>query len=176
MAEKLKPEEKSALKNYTGSGYHEINGQMRKCPPDYECVKGELRDKLDRIESALKKAGKLKEPTTVYRGIDVKPAVLQNMLKLAGKLEGTEREYYMPCLTSTSASQSFASSWGGDLLFHIVAKTGLYVSAPGKSLSSQGSSEKELLQSSKARYKVIAVKESVMVGHNPRPVIYLEEL
>ena len=145
----LTPEERSEVVNYTGIGYIDLNKQMRKCPPKFECLQGYLKDRATLIQSAIDKAPKLATPIEVRRGIDVSSSYFPKFLDLMKKREALGQHYQFPSFTSTSLNKGFT----GNVKFHISGvRTGLYV-AP----ISQHKSEQEVLISPNTKYKIVKV-------------------
>jgi hypothetical protein len=153
-------EEMSAVQSYTGAGYASLNDAMRKCPPQFECVKGKLKTRMEHILSALDKAPPLPETTTVSRGIHVYgEEKMKEFLNVAKAARDAGADYQMPCISSTSVKPSPPMGGYGDTAvnFIIEAKTGVYVGA-GTHVSHHPG-EKEIIQSPKAKYRVINVIE-----------------
>jgi hypothetical protein len=146
----LSKDEHSAVRSYTGSGYLALNREMRKCPPNFECLSGHLKSMMDNVQSALDKAGPLPEPVFVKRGITVDSDTVEKLLKGADECKATGEYFPMPCFSSTSVEKGFS----GNFRFQILARTGLYVE-PMTAVTG----EYEVLQSPKAKYKVIGWKK-----------------
>lgn len=164
--------QRSALRDYTIFGYADLNAAMRRCPPDFSCVSGDDKEMMEQLESLLD-GQKLPEPVTVYRGLDLSPRSVRKLLDAARALkESGSTDYRMPSISSTTFQPDAAADLGDSLTFHIRAKSGLYV----ESLSA-ASGEHELIQSSRCKYRVVGVDDSVKVAPGRRkPVIYLEEV
>jgi 8-oxo-dGTP diphosphatase len=172
----LPAKQKSAVEKYSGSGYAGLNESMRKCPPKFECVHGVEKLMMDHITNAVESAGKLPEPTRVFRGIHLTSDVKTQMVALAKKLMTDGRAYRMPSITSTSLSPSTGHGFGQSIVFNIKAKSGLYVED-----ISHHSHEHELIQSANTRYKVLAVEDVDYTNYKgssgiKSTTIYLEEL
>lgn len=165
FAEKLTPDEKSTLKEYSQSMYFYLNSQMRKCPPDYECLAPLMKAYKKDMDSAFEKAKPLPHPVEVARFVDVGKDMDAMLTGAESKLKagGT---FSMPSYTSTSLdaahwehNQDFGGA--GKLKFAIKARTGVYMS---HELSAH-SQEAELLQSPKAKYKVAGVDRATNTIH-----------
>ena len=151
MNSKLTASEISELKSYTGSGYFNLNSKMRSCPPEFECLGKELKEKADKILSAIAKAGKFSTPIKVHRGLSVDQSTLKTFIDTTLKHQNDGTTYQFPSFTSTSVTSGFH----GNVKFHITAKTGIFV----KSLSGF-KSENEVIQSPHTKYKVTEVTKS----------------
>lgn len=179
---------KAAIQDYTAEGYSAMNSAMRKCPPDFSCVSGDMKAQIDIIESAIAKAPKFKEPVDVYRGVSPAPHIREALLKTITECKEKGKAFTMPSFTSTSlhpkvATQGTFGSDANSLLFKIKAKSGLYVES-----ITDNPREFEILQSSKTKYKVHAVAEAVIDASGTllpggklgrkvkKQVIYLEEI
>lgn len=170
-----------AVKRYAGldSSAYPLNGRMRRCPPNFECLPDDptheseiSRQFMEDMVRAVEGAPLLPEPVTVYRGIDLSGRVYrgktgkdqaEELLEAAKAIKGSGDEFRMPSFTSSSLDPKEAADLGGkSITFRILAKSGLYV----ESVSSQPE-ERELVQSPNTRYRVKHV-----IGH----VIDLEEI
>lgn len=161
--EELSVEQEKAVRRYTGDGYGQLNEQMRSCPPKFDCVKD--KDLLANVQSAIDVAGRLPEPVTTYRAIDLHRDKLPEFVAAMQKQADSGAEFGMPSFTSTSLRQGAFETVSG-VQFVIKAKTGLYV----KHISAHPN-EEELLQSPKARYKVGKIRQAGDVAE-----IHLEEV
>jgi hypothetical protein len=152
---KLTSLEVSAIKNYTGSGYSEINAGLRK---------GQTSLLTSRIDSALAKAPTPPPPDLVWRGVS--HAGVQNIIsKLAAGDVITLKGFQ-----STSINPAFAHSWGGaKTLFEIRPARGAYVR-----LISSHKAEYEYLLPHGAKYTVRGVAKVPIQGGNHANVIQLE--
>lgn len=163
--------------------YHRLNESMRACPPEFRCLDKKEKEVLDVLENAIQNAPPLPEPQTVYRGVqNLDPETKQALVDAAKKAMQASGEFRMPSITSTTANLSSLSDFvqlgdEGSVVFHIVAKKGLYVAD-----LSEATSERELLQSSQTRYRVANVAETDFVtqysnsGAARTTTIYLEEV
>jgi hypothetical protein len=160
----------SNLRSYTGGRYSLYNKEMRKCPPEFECLSDQLRSEVTAMDDALHQP--LPRPAVVWRGIVIgNPAVKTAMLEDARKHMAEGRTYKLPSFTSTSFNAGSAMhAFGSSVVYRIVARTGL----PAKPFS-QHKYEDELLQSSRCQYRV-AGAEVVTAGKHTNHVIYLEEM
>ena len=161
---KLSQQERSAIKQYTGSAYSSLNKKMRSCPPEFNCVEGSQKTLMVNLEKALSKAPLFAAPVNLGRRITLSGETLDTLIKTAKQLQETGGLYQMPSITSASINEH---AWSGNVKFHIKARTGLYVN----SISSNAGSEQEVIQSSRAKYKVTHV-EHVLGKTN----IHLEEV
>ncbi len=162
-----------AIESYTSmDGYAGLNRAMRSCPPNFECVQGDEKTKLDNIEDAIKISGKFPQPVMVHRGLvcgnSQTAAALAHAAQTA--LDGGH-EFKMPSLTSTSTKDKVAqvspTSKDRGIAFKITARTGIYVDQ-----ISANKGEREMIQSAHTRYKVAKVEKTEVGGH----VIHLEEM
>lgn len=161
---KLTSGEKSSIRSYTGSSYYSLNSAMRSCPPDFDCVEGSQRDKMNNILSALNKAGSLPKPTVVRRGISLTGSTLTKFLATVKQTQEAGGEFNFDSFASTSTTGGF----GGNVKFEILAKRGLFV----RSIS-QHPGEDEVILSPKSKFKV---NEVVEIGSYGKTLIRLEEV
>ncbi len=171
---KLDDTQKLAVRKYSASSYGKLNGEMRKCPPDFDCLSESAKNFLDVLESAIEAAPPLPKPVTVFRGINV-PETRDEILGQLQKIQESGGTYTMPSVTSTSVDPGLVNNFaGGDngIIFRIKAKTGLYAASISKFPS-----EGELLQSSKTKYNVIGIADAKLgYGATKKSkVVYLEE-
>lgn len=171
------------VQRYTEDSYLYLNQEMRACPPHFECLEGSSRKMMSAIERLIAKAGPLKRPVDLYRGMRISTGTVEEMLKQAEALVRSGGEFRMPSLTSTSldpvALKIFgAPREGAGVVFKIKAKTGLYVDPV-----SLTAGEQEVIQSAFTRYKVVGTGKLTL--NPPAPgraattfphVIYLEEI
>jgi hypothetical protein len=143
----LSHDERSAVRWYTGPG-GALNSQMRKCPPNFECVQGVYKQYMDNIQSAIDKVPVFPNPVTVRRGINLHGDTLSKFVASFSGWAANGQEITLPSFTSTSLKHGFS----GNVRLEIQARQGLYV----QSLSAH-KSEYEVILSSKARFKVLEV-------------------
>lgn len=165
--------ELNSVKYYTGSGYDPMNRMIRKCPETLDCLDGANRGMAEHIEKAIAKAGVMKHPVNVWRGVSLFGKDKDNFMAAMKRAMETGEDVRMPGFKSFSVLPNTGGDWG-DLTFELRAKTGLYV-APVSKLKY----EKELLQGHNVRYRVTGIKE-VPFGKSKsggkRTVIQLEEI
>ncbi len=157
---KVEADYRADVMQYTGAGYGVINDAMRQCPPDFDCLKGEIALTVNGIEEAIAEAPPFPEPLDLFRGIKLDDAKLEQLTEAMSRAAETGEEIGMPSITSTSVEPRVAMSFSVEGLyvgaspavFKIKAKTGLST----KTLSTS-KHEREFLQSSKTRYKVSKV-------------------
>lgn len=142
-------DERKALSYYTGSGYQEINSQLRK--------PGELGDasteqRIAEIDAVFEKIDGLPEDMVLWRGVNGSAAA-----KYAGAQVG--HVIRDNGFQSTSVSSSMADGWGELILKIKLPKgtKGLYV-GPGMDISSH-SSEQELILRRGIAFRVLAVRQ-----------------
>ena len=170
----LSPSEKEAVTAYTGIDYEAVNKAMRACPPNFECVQGKERKSMLNIEKALELAKPLKQPVTVYRGIDVSLELAETILAEAETAREYDDIFQMSSIISTSLEADTAAAFTtkkSSIVFHIQARRGLYVESITRSKG-----EKEFIQSAKTRYRVVGTAYAQDVSSYERNVIYLEEV
>lgn len=169
MNHELTRDQVDALRDYTHNGYKELNASMRQCPPNFTCLEEFDREQVELIDTAIEQAGRFEDPVVVYRGMTGASEVLSAMQSCIGG-----DPIMLPSITSTSVNPEkayeFTVQSSDNCLFHITAKTGLYV----ESLSSTPG-EEEVLKSSGTKYKVVAVQKA-QVADDKIPVVYLEEV
>jgi HK97 family phage portal protein len=149
--EDLNKEEKVAIRQYTEEAYTTINEALRR-DEEYE-LDDEHQDIVSDLRSAIRKAGTLPEPITVWRGVQLSPIQLAALK--AQLTEGATIE--MPGFTSTSLNPSisteFAGAHEGSLIFEIEAQQGMYFGAmPDPSGLAQ--MEREFLLRDSSRFAV----------------------
>lgn len=172
------------VQEYTSIAYENINKEMRKCPPDFDCVKGKNREYMEDIENAISQAKPFKEPVTVYRGLRLSNGTeREEFLKIIKGCMELGVPLKMPSITSTTLNPHVAvsefSSTGGQtgLVFYIKAKSGLYVES-----ITDTKFEEEVLKSANTQYNVVGIEENVpysdKYGSNEKlpKVVYLEEV
>lgn len=146
----LTGEERSAIYDYTGSGYGELNSALRKG----EGLSTHENKMKNNLNSAIDKAPKPPPPELVWRGISS-----SNAISLFAGLKNGD-QLTMKGFQSTSIQPSFAHSWGsGKLLFEIKPKKGAYVK-----LQSSHPSEMEYLLPHNAKYTVRGISHVKMQG------------
>ena len=168
-------EVKSLIRSYTGTFAYTINSAMMKCPPEFECVKGELREKMVKMLEGFDKIPPFDKPIDVRRGISVSPQTRQKLVDAANDALANGGLFPMPAFTSTSIKKGFS----GNVKFHIKALTGIYVEKFTKA-----GGEYEVLQSPRAKYRVLKVvtdpekgNEVYSTYYTPSTAhIYLEEI
>lgn len=139
-APKATPEQRSAIKAYTGSHYLSINDCLR--------YQDECADKhVPHVEKWLQKA-KTQEEVTVYRGVKGEYAKIVASIAMVGT-KFVDRGFI-----STSTSHSFAQGWGSGLLMRIKVPPGSQAAAVAH-LSNHPSEDEVLLQKGSA-LKVVA--------------------
>lgn len=161
---KLADDERFSLEVYSSvqqseSGFHfePFNKHIRKCP-DGSCLKGKEKKIFDSMQKAFKKAGDLKEPVTVYRGMNLTNKDGKAFLKQIESSVG--KEITFPGFTSTTLDEKIADGYGGDVSFKIKAKRGIFVDEFQKK-SDPDSQQVEFLQKNGTRYKVVEVEQGV---------------
>lgn len=152
----LSSTERTAIGSYTASGYQAINQQLR----DQEKVgDAAIEEKVAEMDSAFEKMAGMSEDVLIWRGIS------------ASKLEKFVQNYQNAEVgqvirdngfISTSVSESTAKSWGSGIVLKIrwpKGAKGLWVSAPGEALSSQGAGEREMILPRGVGFKIIAKRK-----------------
>lgn len=137
---------KSSIRKYTSSLFEDLNEQMRKCPPLFDCVKGSLKEHMDNIVGTIDKAAPFPKPVFVKRGMHLEPLDLAKFINGLSLMKDASTEFQFPSVTSTG------QPFGGNVQFKIVAKRGLYV----KSISHH-EHEEEILVSPNQKFKVLDV-------------------
>jgi hypothetical protein len=172
--------ELSAVKDYTGSGYHSLNKAMRKCPETLDCLEPAEQKKAKAIESALAKHGVLETPITVWRHFGLSKATgAADFLPLMQKamLEGKTVRLpgFKSCSTDPTASAGFSTNGSShkevQYALEVRAKTGGYIKPVSKHTS-----EDEFLLPHGAKYKVVGIKEVQYGGYTKRMTFQLEEV
>lgn len=162
---KITSKEIETIKSYTSDddtnkkSYHNVNKELRECPPKYKCISKESKQSLDAIEKAISLASKI-PPVLVYRGIN--SSKVDELIKSMKNLVGTKKSFSLPGLTSTSLSPKIAKEFmkgmgeskGKKMLITIVAKKGLYLNEKSNTYNT---GEKELLLSTKAKFRVLKI-------------------
>jgi hypothetical protein len=170
-----------SVKEYTDEAYNSLNSQMRKCPPSFKCLDPDMRGLFDDLEAAIDAAPPFKDPVTVYRAINVSPQLASELAAEAENKADDGSEFSLPSMTSTTLKASTALGFEKNkqqqqLMFHIKAKTGLYVDP-----ISVNQGEEEIIQSPSTRYKVVGVADTDFKAEKgawtyTRKTIYLEEV
>ena len=170
VIEGLSKMQRKALRKYTGDDYADLNAAMRACPPKYECVEGVERKQMEAIESAV--SVRLPEPVTVYRGCDLSEKALQQLLAQVEEVKSNDGSFRMPSITSTTFNPKSGYVNTAGVVFRIQARTGLPVAS-----ISQVEDEEEMIQSSRAEYRVVGVERQLYgnARDKVRHVIRLEE-
>ena len=161
---KATAEEQQALWDYTGYLYNELNAKMR----GHETLTKEERTTQKALLNLIDKMPKFERPLTVYRGIDLRNDLVskEKILKEAKECAQAGKQFKFTSFTSTSIDPEGGTGFG-DFVFHIVAKSGLYVD--------DKMGESEIIQSPHTNYKVVGVSKA-KVGEDDRDVVYLEEI
>lgn len=154
--------QKSAVVEYTGDAYADLNSRMRSCPPDFGCLDKKQAVMFDQIEQAIWGAGYFEEPQTVYRGLKVDKSTQAAIIKQALANKKSGKPFQMPSITSTSIDSDTASDFGDGLVFKMAARSGLYVQSISKY-----EEERELIMSPNAKFSVVDAKDGV---------VYLDEI
>lgn len=167
---KLTKDEQKDIKDYTGHAYKALNDKMLECPPDFDCVKGHLKTRMDNIMSGLAKPTPLPIPVTTNRGFGLsaeKAAALAQEMINTKENGGTVN---MPCFSSSSIDKGFS----GNIRMHYTLKSGMLI----KEISNYKSSdtEDEILVSPKQSFKVHSVVEKPGGDKGVDYHIYLEEV
>jgi hypothetical protein len=153
----LTPEQKKAVVAYKGRTYIAINESLRGGEP----LEGVVADIADNLKEAMAAAPVLKEPTLVYRALDLDPKTRAGMVKqfheAAAYGDTVRLDSYQSCSLDVSTALGFSSSTGNKgIVFEIAARKGLYLEAakPGKRYLG----ENEFLLPHADSYRVLAVK------------------
>lgn len=173
----LSDEQLEVVQRYTQTLYAELNDAMQKCPPKFDCVKGENKKYMKLIASAIESAPEFEKPVPVYRGMNVPAEVAEKLIAKSRESIGSGGTFTMPSFISTSLDPYVAlTSSAGDnnpVFFHVMAKKGMYVEPV-----TEHKGEHEVILSTKTKYKVVGVSEANFIGDagtDRYPVIYLEE-
>ena len=141
-AAKLEASEASAIKGYTGSGYHGINKGLRQgLLNDY------LQKQVDQLDAAFEKAPPLPKSIVVHRGVHAKIAGAEVFDQMKPGDLFMERGYVS---TSLAKGSAFAGSAKLNIKVPAGAKAA-YVSGFGLGISK----EKELLLPRDSKFKVL---------------------
>jgi hypothetical protein len=159
---KLNEGERAAIKSYTSGGYAGLNEEMRSCAPNYDCLGAYNKGRMDNLLSAMDKAPPLSQPVNVRRGISIGQGTADKIVAEAEEIRKSGGTFSLPSFTSTSARKPF----GGNFGFDILARTGLYVEG-----HTSVDGEYELLQSPKAKYKVLGTSKK-----GGKTILHLEEV
>jgi len=166
---------RETVEDYTLEGYKSLNSKMRSCPPDFSCLSGKDKEMYEVLEYTLDRLPPLKEPIKVFRGLELNPELTKSLVDAAKSIMEAGGDFSMPSITSTSISSDIGGGFGSSVVFHIMAKKGLYAES-----MTINTGEEELIQSSKTKYKVVGVTpgKGVMPGAHGEnsQVIYLEEV
>lgn len=158
----------NAIMSYTGSGYASLNEEMRKCPPEFKCLKDKYKERYENIKSGLEKAPPLPNPTVTKRGIHLSGSTLKEFIATLTDLHQKSEPYQMPSFASSSIDRPFS----GNVKFEVLAKNGVYV----KSISSVPH-ENEILLSPHQKFKIHHVMTAPSpYGGSDQVHIRLEEI
>lgn len=135
--------EKSAIKSYTGSGYHAMNTALRTGNSDATTNK-----KIDDLDKAFLKTPELQTSIVTYRGINSQAG--QKLLGDVGSHVG--KTFTEPAYSSTAAQSSNAFS--GGVKFRVTSPPGSHVLRPNGH-GHYGDSESEILLPRGTQFKVM---------------------
>ena len=181
--ESLTPAEKNSIESYCENAHQGINQALRHCGDTPECFKKQQGEKIPYdfhkmykdITAAIKKFGKLPEPVTVYRGIASLGAG-ELLPKLAEAIKN-KAPIQLLGITSTSMDETAITKFLGSYLksraivLRIKAKSGAYVEG-----LSRFSKEREFIQTSGIKYRVLSINQNEKLGGKKRTVVDLEEI
>jgi len=177
VLQSLSRKEMDSLRKYTGGSFSaSINSRMKDCPETLDCLEEEIAEHASNISNAIRKAGKLTTPITVFRGVSsYKPGATREMLATMLHAKETGKTVILTGFQSCSLDPGKAAIFTstddleGRVLLEIRAKSGLLVSF--------NEYELEWLMNHDAKYKVLDVKK-IKYGPNKTPVmtVILEEI
>lgn len=199
---KLSPKEREAISDYVtpgamekrGYNFRKFNRALRACPGmEMDCLmkfdpkeskyfSEDMLDWLANINKAIDKAGKLRTPVTVYRGITVKAL---NIDKVLDQFRNAS-EVQLPGIVSTSTSKQrameYARQGGTAIMFQIKARSGVYVQPLVDRLRGTEDDEwgrnDEFVQKHNTKYKVAGVRTEYEDSDNwnGQPIDWVREL
>jgi hypothetical protein len=171
---KLTGSEKSALKDYKGHGYDELNGQLRQ----NRVLSHDVTDKVIALGTATT-AGVIPAGTLIYRGVNSyeKPfgsmAALQDAIKTGG---GHLDHGFISC----STSKAFSDSWGGGgskaVLFELklTKDTPAVHVALGKGQSANDDGEYEVVLPRSTLWRVVGMRYDKTPNFGKKLIVTME--
>lgn len=172
---KLTGTERESLLDYSREGYR-TNGALRSGKELNEREK-QMTDDLNKV---IDKAGKLPEPVTCWRGVQLDDKAQEALMKQLTSAKDSGKDIELGGFISSSLNPSVSVGYAlGGVTFEIKANKGIYLDAVRKD---EGTSEdqRELVMSNKSKYRVIGFEDAPLEAFSgkqkPTKIIRLEQV